>query len=78
MGLKELSKHYRETGEWTDEMEFRQNKYIVKNIQRIYNSFQKDDLDMYFEDFVGLHIGRWQAQHGFYRTAEQVLKEFEE
>ena len=76
--LEELSEQYRNTGVWTDEMDLVQNKHILKNIQKYYDIFVKneEDMSMRFETYIGLMIGTWQANNGFYRTTEQVRERF--
>lgn len=83
MTIEELAKHYRETEEWTDEMENIQNKYLIDNIQKIFIEYSDNinDLGMTFEQFVGLKKGLWQAKHGFYTslpTSEELKKKFKE
>lgn len=57
-------------------MENLQNKYIVENIEEIFADYVKgfDELEMTFEQFVGLKTGMWQCDNGFYLSVEQVFE----
>ena len=75
MKIKTLAKYYQNTGEWTDEMEAVQNKYIVDNIGELFRTFIEsiEEYDMPFDQYIGLRKGLWQAENGFCREMKRVL-----
>ena len=69
MTIEELALHYRRTGDYLPEAQRLEGEYIGDNIKAWQDEFdglndeEKDGLD--FEEFIGVHIGMWQANHGF-------------
>lgn len=76
MTLKQLSKHYRETGDYLPEAQEFEDKHMKRSEKRIRRNFVEyvnskefltEDYPMSLNNFRDIAIGSWQAKHGFYR-----------
>jgi len=69
MLLKIVAWIYRKTGYYSNYAKFKEQKYILKNIQEYYINYSQNDIckEMTFEKFVNIYRGIWQDDHGFAR-----------
>jgi len=68
MDIKKLGTEYQKTGNWTNEMQQVEDEYLMSAMEEIIDKYQDSkDKEMGLYEFIGLMIGMWQVQHGFYR-----------
>jgi hypothetical protein len=59
---------YRVTGHYCFYAKIKQDEFIATHIVRFYSEYEDKDYDFNFQNFIDIHIGLWQARHGFYRS----------
>lgn len=78
--LKSLASHYRKTGEYLPEAKALEEIHLMTIAERIETKYNKLKLDftsdlLELDDLLDIEIGHWQADNGFVRPFNQVMKE---
>jgi hypothetical protein len=67
---------YRRTGWYSPFARMAEHEYIKRNMRNIEAMYLKKGNDMSLHDLIGLHIGLWQADHGFTRPFTGISRKF--